>query len=159
MSSVAVADAPLSRHAAPRSSTALQSAKQNVAYLLHPDKEHAPKRFRTRAFLRTFRYFAVFAFWRLVRYAKYVAVGALTAAVAGSVIGSVISGAAFIVAPTGILGGAGVDMGKLTARTQGKTNAQMLKELRVWNPPFLPQSRGEARRRDLAKLLQEGFLD
>ncbi|KAK5246032.1 hypothetical protein LTR16_007158 [Cryomyces antarcticus] len=142
MSSAAAADAPPSRHAVPKSSTVLQSATQNVAYLLHPDKEHAPKRFRTRAFLRTFRYFAVFAFWRLVRYAKYVAVGALTAAVAGSAIGSVISGAAFIVAPTGILGGAGVgllwgmgkfgwrilDMGKLTARIQGKMNAQMLKE-------------------------------
>ena len=33
--------------------------------------------------------------------------GALATAVAGTAIGSVVSGAAFVVAPTGILGGAG----------------------------------------------------
>lgn len=52
----------------------------------------------------------MFSFWRLVRYAKYAAVGALTAAVASTVIGSVMSAAAFVIAPTGILGGAGVGL-------------------------------------------------
>lgn len=36
--------------------------------------------------------------------------GALATAVAGTAIGSVVSGAAFVVAPTGILGGAGVGL-------------------------------------------------
>lgn len=45
-----------------------------------------------------------------MRYAKYAAVGALVAAVSGTAIGSVVSGAAFVVAPTGILGGAGVGL-------------------------------------------------
>lgn len=36
--------------------------------------------------------------------------GALVAAVSGTAIGSVVSGAAFVVAPTGILGGAGVGL-------------------------------------------------
>lgn len=34
--------------------------------------------------------------------------GALVAAVSGTAIGSVMSGAAFVIAPTGILGGAGI---------------------------------------------------
>ena len=36
--------------------------------------------------------------------------GALATAVAGTAIGSVASGAAFVIAPTGILGGAGVGL-------------------------------------------------
>jgi len=36
--------------------------------------------------------------------------GALATAVAGTAIGSVVSGAAFVIAPTGILGGAGVGL-------------------------------------------------
>jgi hypothetical protein len=56
------------------------------------------------------RYIAIFIFWRLVRYAKYAAVGALITAVAGTAIGSVASGAAFFIAPPGILSGAGVGL-------------------------------------------------
>lgn len=36
--------------------------------------------------------------------------GALATAVAGTAIGSVVSGAAFVIAPTGILGGAGMGL-------------------------------------------------
>ena len=36
--------------------------------------------------------------------------GALATAVAGTAIGSVVSGAAFVIAPTGILGGAGAGL-------------------------------------------------
>lgn len=43
-----------------------------------------------------------------MRYAKYAATGALIAAVSGTAIGSVVSGVGFLVAPTGVLGGAGV---------------------------------------------------
>jgi hypothetical protein len=81
-----------------------------VQFLFDPNSPNAPTRRRTRALLRTLRYIGNFVFWRLVRYAKYAAVGALTAAVAGTAIGSVASGAAFVLAPTGILGGAGVGL-------------------------------------------------
>ena len=47
---------------------------------------------------------------RLVRYAKYAAIGSLTALVAGTAIGSAVSGVGFILAPTGILGGATVGL-------------------------------------------------
>lgn len=45
-----------------------------------------------------------------MRYAKYALVGSLAAALAGTAIGSVVSGAAFVVAPTGIFAGAGVGL-------------------------------------------------
>lgn len=108
----------------PNSHTSLQTAKKNLSFLIHPDSTHAPNKRRTRALLRSLRYIGIFIFWRLYRYAKYAAVGALTAAIAGTAIGSVASGAAFIIAPTGILGGAGVGllwgMGKFGWRILGK---------------------------------------
>ncbi|GAB7354610.1 hypothetical protein MBLNU459_g5048t2 [Dothideomycetes sp. NU459] len=94
----------------PDSHTSLQTAKKNLSFLVHPDSAHAPTRRRTRALLRSLRYIGIFVFWRLVRYAKYAAVGAVTAAIAGTAIGSVASGAAFIIAPTGIFAGAGVGL-------------------------------------------------
>ena len=93
-----------------RDATALAKAKNTVKYMLDPQTGPQPTRLRTRAFLRSARYILIFAFWRLVRYAKYAAIGAITAAVAGTMIGSVASGAAFVIAPTGILGGAGVGL-------------------------------------------------
>ncbi|KAK6000281.1 hypothetical protein QM012_003913 [Aureobasidium pullulans] len=94
----------------PPSSTTLQTAKRNLQFLYDPNSPNAPTRRRTRALLRTLRYALKFIFWRLVRYAKYAAVGAITAAIAGTAIGSVASGAAFVIAPTGILGGAGAGL-------------------------------------------------
>lgn len=76
--------------------------------MLDPQTGPRPATLRTRALLRSARYVAVFLFWRVVRYAKYAAVGAAVAAVSGTVLGSVVSGAAFVIAPTGILGGAGM---------------------------------------------------
>ncbi|THW57452.1 hypothetical protein D6D20_07951 [Aureobasidium pullulans] len=92
------------------SSTSLEAAKRNLQFLYDPNSPDAPTRRRTRALLRTLRYIGKFLFWRLVRYAKYAAVGAITAAIAGTAIGSVASGAAFVIAPTGIVGGAGVGL-------------------------------------------------
>ena len=86
----------------------LDKAKTAIKYMLDPKTGPQPARLRTRTFLRSLRYIAIFAFWRLVRYAKYAAVGAIAAAVGGTVIGSVASGAAFVIAPTGIIGGAGM---------------------------------------------------
>jgi hypothetical protein len=75
--------------------SALASAKRNLSYLINPSKstDH-PQRFRTRAFLRTLNYVSKFIFWRIVRYAKYVAIGTLVAAVGATAFGGVISGVA-----------------------------------------------------------------
>ncbi|KAF2683806.1 hypothetical protein K458DRAFT_443344 [Lentithecium fluviatile CBS 122367] len=94
----------------PFQSTTLQRTRANLSFLVNPSTAPAPASRRTRAFLRTARYTLKFIFWRLVRYAKYAAIGSLTALVAGSAIGSVASGAAFFIAPTGIVGGAAVGL-------------------------------------------------
>lgn len=75
--------------------SALASARRNFSYLIHPSKatEH-PERFRTRAFLRTLHYVGKFILWRIVRYAKYVAIGSLVAAVGATAFGGVVSGVA-----------------------------------------------------------------
>ena len=89
----------------------VQKTKATLQYLYDPKTAHQqPAHLHTRTFLRSLRYVFIFAFWRLVRYAKYAIVGAAVAAVSGTVIGSVASGAAFLIAPTGILGGAGVGL-------------------------------------------------
>lgn len=97
-------------HTSPVKSTTFETAKRDIKYLIDPSKNKGPTRRRTRALLQTFRYIAKFLFWRLYRYAKYAAVGALCTAVAGTAIGTVASGAAFVIAPTGILGGAGIGL-------------------------------------------------
>lgn len=100
----------------PDQHTRISTAKSHIKYLIDPKSGPQPVQFRTRAFLRSFRYFSLFLFWRLVRYAKYAAVGAIIAAVSGTAIGSVVSGAAFVIAPTGILGGATVGLMWAVAR-------------------------------------------
>lgn len=97
-------------NASPNSHTRLSTAKKHIQYMIDPKTSPQPGALRTRAFLRSLRYITVFLFWRLVRYAKYAAVGAIVAAISGTAIGSVASGAAFVLAPTGILGGAGVGL-------------------------------------------------
>jgi hypothetical protein len=93
-----------------KSQSAIQRTKTNLAFLANPATAPGPTSRRTRAFLRTARYTLKFIFWRLVRYAKYAAIGSLTAFVAGTAIGSAVSGVGFILAPTGILGGATVGL-------------------------------------------------
>lgn len=88
----------------------ISKATNTLKYLYDPTRGPQPSHLRTRTFLRSLRYISIFIFWRLVRYAKYAAMGALATAVAGTAIGSVASGAAFVIAPTGILGGAGVGL-------------------------------------------------
>jgi hypothetical protein len=88
----------------------LSKASDSIKYLYDPTHGPQPTRLRTRSLLRSARYIAIFIFWRLFRYAKYAAIGALGAAVAGTAVGSVVSGAAFVVAPTGIVGGAGAGL-------------------------------------------------
>jgi hypothetical protein len=88
----------------------LSKASNSLKYLYDPTHGPQPTHLRTRSLLRSARYIAIFLFWRLFRYAKYAAIGALGAAVAGTAIGSVVSGAAFVIAPTGIVGGAGAGL-------------------------------------------------
>ncbi|KAK3064952.1 hypothetical protein LTS18_001175 [Coniosporium uncinatum] len=93
-----------------KSSSALARTRRNLGYLYDPAHSEAPKRLRTRLFLRNTRYVIKFIFWRLVRSLKYMAVGAAAAAVAGTAFGGILSGAAFFVAPTGIFGAASVGL-------------------------------------------------
>nr|POE98786.1 hypothetical protein CFP56_73664 [Quercus suber] len=112
-----------SQHSNKDQQNRLAAAKTSIKFMLDPQTGPQPTQLRTRAFLRSLRYVTIFLFWRLVRYAKYAAVGALVAAVGSTAIGSVLSGAAFVVAPTGILGGAGVG---LRRRRIGMKSALML---------------------------------
>lgn len=104
-----------------QSNSAWIAAKRNFSYLVSPSKaKDHPSRFRTRAFLRTLRYVGVFVFWRLVRWAKYIAVGSLVAAIGATAFGGMISGVAWIAAPptlgASILAGTVWGVGKIGAR-------------------------------------------
>lgn len=101
---------PDTQLALPDQKSKLSKASDSIKYLYDPAHAPQPDRLRTRSLLRSVRYISIFIFWRLFRYAKYAAMGALATAVAGTAIGSVVSGAAFVIAPTGILGGAGVGL-------------------------------------------------
>lgn len=103
-------DAVSRQHGRGSEETSLTKAKAAIKYLIDPKTGPQPARLQTRTLLRSLRYFTIFVFWRLVRYAKYAAVGAIVAAISGTAIGSIASGAAFVIAPTGILGGAGVGL-------------------------------------------------
>ncbi|KAF1962366.1 hypothetical protein CC80DRAFT_487848 [Byssothecium circinans] len=89
-----------------RSRSALATTKQNLRYLYDP--KTAPSQAiasrRTRAALRAVRSAVIFIFWRAVRYAKYVAIGSLIATVGAGAFGTFVSGASFVLAPTGIAG-------------------------------------------------------
>lgn len=103
---------PTTATATTTSTSKLTKTTNTLKYLYDPTNPSTPQpsKLRTRSLLRSARYITIFIFWRLFRYAKYAATGALVAAVSGTMIGSVVSGAAFVVAPTGILGGAGVGL-------------------------------------------------
>ncbi|GAB7337225.1 hypothetical protein MBLNU457_g2601t2 [Dothideomycetes sp. NU457] len=109
------------------SHSSLQKINSTAKYLYDPKHNPAPGRYRTRAFLRTLRYVGIFLFWRLIRYAKYAAVGAITAAVAGTTIGAFASGVGFLIAPTGILGGAGIGLTWAIAKFGWKRFAKTVK--------------------------------
>jgi hypothetical protein len=87
------------------SRTALATTKRNLRYLYDPKTApNAIRSRRTRTLLRVIRSATIFLFWRLVRYAKYVAIGSLVATIGAGALGTVFSGAAFVLAPTGIMG-------------------------------------------------------
>jgi hypothetical protein len=87
------------------SRTALATTKRNLRYLYNPaTAPGAISSRRTRYLLRVLRSSLIFVFWRVVRYAKYIAIGSLIATIGAGAFGTVVSGAGFVLAPTGILG-------------------------------------------------------
>jgi hypothetical protein len=87
------------------SRSALATTKRNLRYLYNPTNTSSTiSSRRTRALLRVVRSSLIFVFWRIVRYAKYVAIGSLVATLGAGAFGTVVSGAGFVLAPTGILG-------------------------------------------------------
>lgn len=89
-----------------RSRSALATTKQNIRYLYDPKSagKGAVSSRRTRTALRVLRSGIIYVFWRIVCYAKYVAIGSLIATVSAGAIGTFVSGAGFVLAPTGIAG-------------------------------------------------------
>jgi hypothetical protein len=109
------------------SRSALTTAKHNLRYLYDPKTAQGanlPTNRRTRATLRLLRSSLIFVFWRIVRYAKYVAIGSLVATIGAGALGTVFSGVGFVLAPTGIAGtivAASVwGVGKLVVRRLGR---------------------------------------
>ncbi|WWC63457.1 uncharacterized protein I303_106060 [Kwoniella dejecticola CBS 10117] len=95
------------------SSSRLHKAKINLEYLaLGSQASVVPASLTTRSALTTARYAIKYIIRRLIRYAKYAAVGAAVAAIGGGLLGTIGSGLAFFAAP-GI--GVGMGLGVLTA--------------------------------------------
>ncbi|KAF2852705.1 hypothetical protein T440DRAFT_526386 [Plenodomus tracheiphilus IPT5] len=87
------------------SSSALASTRRNLSYLYNPSTSTShPSSRRTRTLLRILRSSLIFAFWRIVRYAKYVAIGSLVATLSAGALGTMVSGVGSVLAPTGIVG-------------------------------------------------------
>jgi hypothetical protein len=70
----------------------------------------------------------MFIFWRLLRTFRYAIIGSLVAAVAGTALGPLVGGAAFFIAPSGILAGAGVGIMWALFRFRWRRFAKTLKE-------------------------------
>jgi len=84
--------------------------RKNLSYLISPSSADKPGRIRTRALLRTLRYTTVFIFWRLLRSLRYALVGSIVAAIGGTLLAPITGPLAFVIAPPGILAGAGMGL-------------------------------------------------
>ncbi|KAK1927295.1 hypothetical protein DB88DRAFT_507390 [Papiliotrema laurentii] len=94
-------------------SSRLEKVKVNAAYLALGSKASvAPASLATRSALTTTRYVLRYAIRRLIRYAKYAAIGAIAAALGGTLLGTLGSGIAFFAAPSI---GVGMGIGVITA--------------------------------------------
>ncbi|GAA5994763.1 hypothetical protein JCM5350_007985 [Sporobolomyces pararoseus] len=80
--------------------TSLNRTKANLRYLVNPASGTAPNSLVTRSSLKTFRYVLRFAFYRLLRYAKYAIVAAGAAALGGTVIGTALPWVGALVFPS-----------------------------------------------------------
>ncbi|GAA5910913.1 hypothetical protein JCM6882_001930 [Rhodosporidiobolus microsporus] len=84
----------------PEPTTRLGRTRANAAYLINPTTAAAPRSLVTRSSLKTVRYVLKFVFWRLVRYAKYALIGAGTAALAGTFIGTALPVVGALIVPS-----------------------------------------------------------
>ncbi|BGP53217.1 hypothetical protein JCM8202v2_000776 [Rhodotorula sphaerocarpa] len=82
--------------------TRLSKARTGLAFLANPKQHPLPagSSLVTRSSLRTLRYVLKFVFWRLVRYAKYAMIGAGTAALAGTVLGTALPWLGALIVPS-----------------------------------------------------------
>ncbi|WVQ68416.1 uncharacterized protein L199_006624 [Kwoniella botswanensis] len=93
-------------------SSRLHKAKVNLTYLaLGSQAAVVPASLTTRSALTTARYAIKYIIRRLIRYAKYAAVGAAVAAIGGGLLGTIGSGLAFFAAPSI---GVGMGLGVIT---------------------------------------------
>jgi len=93
--------------------SAISKAKRTLSYLYSPSKNPLPHGLfarKTVILLRTLRYLSIFIIHRVFRSLRYATVGAISAAVAGSAFGTITGGVGFLLAPQGILAGAGVGL-------------------------------------------------
>ncbi|KAL7422493.1 hypothetical protein Q5752_003141 [Cryptotrichosporon argae] len=114
---------PVQPPAQPASASRLERARVNAAYLaLGGRAAQAPASLATRSALTSLRYAIRYVLRRLVRYAKYAAIGAAAAALGGGLLGTVGSGVAFFAAPSlgvGMALGVGVAVIKFGWRHRG----------------------------------------
>ncbi|GAA5832774.1 hypothetical protein JCM3766R1_007037 [Sporobolomyces carnicolor] len=85
--------------AVPQQSTSLNRTKANLKYLVNPSSS-APNSLVTRSSLKTVRYVLRFAFYRLLRYAKYALIAAGATALGGTVIGTALPWVGALVFPS-----------------------------------------------------------
>jgi len=102
--------------------------RQKLSYLVSPQGPNQPAKLRTRTILKTLHYVTVCIFWRALRTLRYAIAGSLIAAVAGSALGPLVGGAAFFLAPPGILAGAGVGVLWALARFRWRKFRKTVKE-------------------------------
>ncbi|GAA5873551.1 hypothetical protein JCM16303_001162 [Sporobolomyces ruberrimus] len=81
-------------------SSTLSKTKSNLRYLVNPASGSAPNSLVTRSSLKTFRYVLKFAFYRIMRYAKYAIVAAGATALGGTLIGTALPWVGAIVFPS-----------------------------------------------------------
>ncbi|WRT68561.1 uncharacterized protein IL334_005538 [Kwoniella shivajii] len=97
-------------------SSRLHKAKVNLSYLAFGSQAAVvPASLTTRSALTTTRYAIRYVLKRLLRYAKYAAIGGAVAVLGGGLVGTLGSGIAFFAAP-GI--GVGMGIGVITAITK-----------------------------------------
>ncbi|GAA6008674.1 hypothetical protein JCM11491_003392 [Sporobolomyces phaffii] len=80
--------------------TTLNRTKANLRYLVNPATTTAPNSLVTRSSLKTFRYVLRFAFYRLLRYAKYAVIAAGATALGGTSIGTALPWVGAVIFPS-----------------------------------------------------------
>jgi hypothetical protein len=105
--------------------------RQNLSYLVAPSSTQKPGRLRTRAILKTLRYATVFIFWRLIRSLRYALVGSIVGAIGSTMLAPFTGPLAFVIAPPGIIAGAGMGLVWAFARYRWKRFAKTVKDGKV----------------------------